>query len=506
MPGVRRDRHLVYDLVIRGGTLYDGTGAPGEQADLAVRGDRIVAVGDLGERGSVELHARGMAVAPGFIDVHSHDDYALLLHPEVPFKVLQGVTTDVVGNCGSGVAPFEAGLVRFRRFHPEADPEPWQGHAGYMARVTETGPSLNVAVLMGHGSIRRGAMGLAQRPPTAAELSAMRAWVREGVEAGAVGLSTGLVYEPGRYAETEEIVALARELGPLGGLYATHLRNEGAHLLDAVQEAIRIGEQAGVPVQISHHKASGRANWGRVRDSLALIETARAQGVDVTADQYPYTAGSTSLHALVQNGAFTPNAPGGLGETPAESVVIASAPRHRTYEGRTLAALAKDWDLTPGAAASRLLDEEGEALFVVLFSMDEADVQTVLRHPTTMIGSDGVPAVGAKPHPRLYGTFPRVLGRYVRELGLLDLPTAIHRMTGLPAAKFRLEGRGILRAGAYADLVIFDPARITDRATYDEPLQAPEGIQAVYVNGVQVARDGLHTGARPGHVVRRTTP
>lgn len=492
-----------HDLVVRGGTVYDGTGAPGVPADVAVKGDRIVAVGTVPERGVTELDATGMAVTPGFIDVHTHDDFAVLLEPEIAFKVMQGVTTDVVGNCGSGVVPFDAGLIRFRRLHPGANPPRWDGFGGYLERVDEARPSCNVAVLIGHGSLRRGAMGLEQRAPNHDELDRMRGWVREGVEAGAVGLSTGLIYEPGRYAATDEIVALARELGgPASGLYATHMRNEADALLDAVREAIRVGEEARVPVQISHHKAGGRRNWGRVRDSLRLIEEARARGIDVTADQYPYVAGSTSLFAVVQNGAFRADSPGGLGQLSGADVLIASAPKHPEWEGQTLDALAKDWGVAVDAAADRVVVAEGEACFVVTFTMDEADVRTVMAHPTTMIGSDGVPS-GGKPHPRLYGCFARVLGTYVREQGVLDLATAIHRMTGMPAAKFQLVDRGVLRPGAFADLVVFDPGRIADVATYAEPRRFPDGIRAVYVNGVAVRLDDTHTGARPGRALRR---
>jgi N-acyl-D-aspartate/D-glutamate deacylase len=422
----------------------------------------------------------------------------------VPFKVMQGVTTDVVGNCGSGVVPFEPARTRFSRLHPGADPAPWDGFAGYLTRIAQTRPSLNVAVLMGHGTLRSGAMGAAPRVPRPAELDAMRAWVREGVAAGAVGLSTGLIYEPGRYARTDEIVALARELGgPAGGLYATHMRSEAAGLLDAVREAIRVGEEAGVPVQISHHKASGRDNWGRVRESLRLIDEARARGLDVTADQYPYTAGSTSFAAVIKNGAFRRDSPGGLGQLTADDVLIASAPAHPAWEGLTLAALARSWSLSPEDASDRLVREEGEACFVCIFTMSEDDIRTVLAHPSTMIGSDGVPA-GGKPHPRLYGCFPRILGRYVREEGVLDLATAIHRMTGMPAAKFQLAGRGVILPGNFADLVVFDAARIADVATFDDPRRFPTGIRAVYVNGVAVARDGAHTGARPGRALRRS--
>ena len=492
-----------YDLVIRGGTVYDGTGAPGVRADVAVTGERIMAVGPIDAPGAAEVDASGMAVTPGFIDVHSHDDFAVLLDPDMPFKVMQGVTTTVVGNCGSGVVPYDAAIARFGRLSPGAKPPAWDGFAGYLARVQEAGPSLNVAVLMGHGSLRAGAMGLEQRRPTTGEMDRMRGWIREGVEAGAVGLSTGLIYEPGRYAATEEIVALARELGPDGGLYATHMRNEAAGLVEAVAEAIRVGEEGGVPVQISHHKAGGRDNWGKVGASLALIEAARSRGLDVTADQYPYTAGSTSFHAVVQNGAFRSDSPGGLGTLAPDQVLIASAPKHPEYEGLTLQALIDRWALPVDDAAARLLREEGEACFVVVFSMDEADVRTVMKHPTTMIGSDGVPAAGSKPHPRLYGCFPRVLGHYVRDEGVLDLPTAVHRMTGMPAAKFRLKDRGVVRPGAFADLVVFDPARIRDTATYEDPRRFPEGIQRVYVNGTATARDGRHTGARAGRALRR---
>jgi N-acyl-D-amino-acid deacylase len=492
-----------FDLIVRGANVFDGSGSPGVPADLGVRGERIAAIeADLPGRAQREVDARGLAIAPGFIDVHSHDDFAVLLDPDMPFKVLQGVTTVIVGNCGSGVVPFAAGLKRFRRLHPDADPKPWVGFAEYMARVDEARPALNVAVLVGHGSLRSGAMGLDQRPPTTAELDLMRGWLREGMHAGAVGLSTGLVYEPGRYAATDEIVDLAREVAPFGGVYATHMRNEADHLPDSVRESIAIGERAGVAVEISHHKASGASNWGRTVDSLALIDEARARGLDVNTDQYPYTAGSTSLFAVVQNGAFTGGS-GGMGEIPPDGVLIASAPRNPAYEGRTLADLVEAWGETAQATALRLLDEEGEALFVVTFTMDEADVQRGMAHPATMIGSDGVPAVGGKPHPRLWNCFARVLGHYVRDARVLDLPTAVHKMTGLPARKFQLQDRGELRPGAFADMVIFDPARIEDVGTYADPARPPRGISSVFIGGVEIAHRGALTGARPGRAIRR---
>ncbi len=491
-----------FDLVIRNGTVYDGSGSAGVRADIGIAGDRIEAMGDIPAGLGPELDASGLAVAPGFIDVHSHDDWAVLAHPEFPAKVMQGVTTDIVGNCGTGAAPYLTAMER--GIYEKSDRAmigEWEGFAGYLARVDEVRPSLNIACLIGHGTLRAAAMGMADRLPTPGQLEQMKAWVREGVSAGAVGMSTGLIYEPGRYSDTGEIIELAKTLGP-NHLYTSHMRNEGRYLLDSVAETIRIGEEAGVSVEISHHKVGGMENWGKVRESLSLIESARGRGVDVHADQYPYTVGSTGLFAVLQNNALNAKGvDGGLGRLSGDKILIASCPSKPEWEGRTIADFADEFDLPEEEAAHRVLSQEGRT-FVVIETMDEDDGRLVLAHPTTMIGSDGVP-VGSKPHPRHYGTFPRVLGHYCRDLGLIDLPTAIHKMTGMPAAKFHLTGRGIVRAGAFADIVVFDPATIADRGTYNEPVQFPVGIKAVIVNGVLVAKDGEHTHARPGRAVRR---
>jgi N-acyl-D-amino-acid deacylase len=492
-----------FDLVIRNASIYDGSGAPPARGDVAISGDRIAAVGSVSGAARTEIDARGRAVAPGFIDVHSHDDFAVFLAPAMDFKTMQGVTTDVVGNCGIGAAPFSAAAPQFRAMHGGGDVPSWENYPGYLDQIDRNPPSLNVAVLAGHGTLRLAAMGNAKREPTAAELQKMRAWLAEAIDAGAVGLSTGLIYEPGRYAHTEEIIELAREMSKRGGLYASHMRNEGAALLDSVRETIRIGEEAGVPVQISHHKAAGADNWGRVRESLKLIEEARARGADVTADQYPYTSGSTILAAVVQNGALDESGSGGgMARVPADKVLLASVPRHPEREGKTLQHFCDEWALPPRAAAERIIAEDGQGVFVVTEMMDEADVRTVMKHTTTMIGSDGIWA-GARPHPRLYGTFPRVLGRYARDMKMLTLEQAVHRMTGMPAAKFRLEKRGFIRAGYFADLVIFDPSAIIDTGTYEDPKRYPAGIGDVFVNGTAIVRDGRHTGTRPGRALRR---
>lgn len=494
---------MSWDVLIDRATVYDGSGGAPFVGDVAVRGERIAAVGDLAGAAGSRIDGRGLALAPGFIDVHSHDDFAVVLAPSMDFKVMQGVTTDVVGNCGAAPAPYAAAARLFRTFHPEGGFPTWEGHRGYLEHLDREPASLNVAVLVGHNSLRLGAMGTAARPPSAGELGQMSDWLDEGLEAGAVGFSTGLIYEPGRHAATEEIEALAARAAAAGALYATHMRDEAAGLLDSVRETLGIGERSGAAVQISHHKATGRANWGRVRDSLALIDEARARGIDATADQYPYTSGSTTLHAVVQNnGVGTSGKEGALGRIAPDELRFASVPCRPAWEGRTLEDVAGELGLAPDAAAERVLREEPKTV-VILEVVSEDDIHTVLRHPTTMIGSDGLPASGSKPHPRLYGTFPRVLGRYVRQLGVLPLAEAIHRMTGLPAAKFRLADRGAIRAGAFADLVLFDPAAIADEGTYAEPRRPPRGVAQVFVNGTRVVADGVHTGARPGRALRR---
>ncbi|HUA33464.1 MAG TPA: D-aminoacylase [Candidatus Binataceae bacterium] len=489
------------DLVIRGATIFDGAGNAPLTGDVGISGARIVEVGTIARQGAREIDGRGLALAPGFIDVHSHDDFAVFATPEMDFKVMQGVTTDVVGNCGMAAAPGAVARSMFRSWHAGASIPDWDDYEGYLATIDRVPPSLNVAVLVGHGTLRLAAMEDETRAPHPHELDAMRHWLGAALDAGAVGLSTGLIYEPGRYAKTEEIVALAQEIAVRGGLYASHMRDEAAGLLDSVRETITIGEQAGVPVQISHHKASGKENWGKVRESLALVDEARGRGIDVNSDQYPYCSGSTSLAAVLQNDAFGAGR-GGIGLVPAEGVLFASMPKHPEREGRRLCDYCSEWGLSAAGAAERIVKEEGAGAVVVVDTMHEDDVRTVMRHPATMIGSDGI-ATGSRPHPRLYGTFARVLGRYTRDEKVLTLAEAIHRMTGMAATKFRLEDRGYIRPGYFADLVLFDPEKIADKGTYDSPREYPAGVNYVFVNGTAVVADGQHTGARPGRGLRR---
>ena len=490
-----------YDIVIRRGLVLDGTGAPGERADIGVRGDRIATVGaiEADATAAETIDASSLAVAPGFIDVHSHDDILVLAEPDVTGKSMQGVTTVVNGNCGSGVVPqrLPTGNLRQAGVDPAVVPS-WDDHGAYLAAIEAQPPSINVAQLIGLGTLRGGVIGSSteQRPATDEEIEAMRAVVSEGLQSGAVGVSTGLIYEPGRYVSTEEIIAVSEPLRDLGGLYASHVRGEGETLLQAHAEAIAIGEALGRPVQISHHKASGRSVWGRVTESLAQIEAAQDRGVEVHADQYPYTAGSTRLGAMVQNEFFT------SGGMTGEDILLAAVPGQPDLEGLSVADLSERWDLLAEDAAKRLVDEEDGNVIAIAFMMDEADVRTVMRHPSTMIGTDGI-GWGTRPHPRHFGSYPRILGYYVRDEGVLTLEEAVHKASGMPAAKFALTDRGIIREGAYADLLLFDPETVAEVSTYEDPRRAPEGMPCVFVNGEAVVRDGEHTHARVGRVLRR---
>jgi len=474
-----------FDIVIRGGTVADGSGAPRYRADVAIDGDRIARIGDLSAaRGELEVAAAGRVVAPGFIDVHTHDDRALLSAREMTPKVSQGVTTVVAGNCGISLAPFVA----------EGRPVPpldllsdgawyrFPTFAAYLDELDRLSPAVNGLFLVGHQTLRVGCMDQLDRVATAAEIAVMRARATEAMQAGAAGLSTGLFYPPARAASTDEVVAVAEAVRPFGGLYATHLRNEGAQLEQSVEEALEIGRRAGIDVVLSHHKASGLPNHGKVRGTLARIAEAACHQ-HVALDVYPYAASSTVL------------LPGRLDD--ASKVLITWSEAIPDASGRDLEELAAEYGIDKYAMAERLLPAGA-----IYFAMAEDDVQTVLRYPGAMIGSDGL-FHDPFPHPRLWGTFPRVLGHYARDLGLMPIEEAVRRMTGLSAERFGLVERGILREGAYADVTVFDPATVIDAATFEDPTRPAVGIEQVFVNGVPVWQAGAATGAHPGRALRR---
>ena len=476
-----------YDLVVRGGTVVDGTRAPRFAADVGVKDGRIARVGNLaGERGREEIDAAGRIVSPGFIDAHTHDDRLMLSGSEMAAKTSQGVTTVVAGNCGVSLAP-----IRFRGRPPTPpldlldDSGDWfrfDTFAAYVAALRAAPAATNAALLVGHTTLRCATMDDVERPATAAETAAVRAMVREALGAGAIGVSTGLYYEPAIAAPAEEVIDVCRPLAEFGGVYCTHMRNEADAVLASLHETFRIGEALGVPVVISHHKVVGTANRGRSTETLGLIaEHMKTQSVCL--DCYPYRASSTILTA------------DRIGIASRTLVTWSKAmPQHA---GRDLVEIARDLGVSPEEAVARLVPAGA-----IYFSMDESDVQRILAFEPTMVGSDGLPH-DAAPHPRLWGTFPRVLGHYSRELGLFPLETAVHKMTGLTARNFGLADRGVVREGAWADLVVFDAATVDEAATFAKPVQPARGIDAVLVNGRAVWRDGKPTGERPGKVLTR---
>jgi N-acyl-D-amino-acid deacylase len=482
------------DLTIRNAVVLDGTGAPRFPADVAVDGGRITVVGDA-PAGRVEVDAGGHVLAPGFVDTHTHDDGALLAHPHLRFKLAQGCTTLVVGNCG--FSPFPASGSAGGLWGREA--EGLADLASFRRAVHDARPACNAVALVGHNALRAAAMGEERRRPTPAEQARMRAWVEAAMADGACGLSSGLIYRPGRWADTGEVADLAGAAGAAGGLYATHMRNEGDRLLDAVDEALRIGRESGCGVHISHHKAAGRPNWGKVADSLAVVDEANAAGDDVTLDVYPYTAGSGRMIEYFDLDRPDPDL--------AAVIRLASCPAFPEYEGRMVVDIAADAGEEPAGVVHRILTApRGDRTICIHFIIDEADIETNLRHPRMMIGSDGIPDLKGRPHPRLDGTMPRVLGEYVRERGVIPLEEAVRRMTALSCERFGLAGRGTVTEGAWADLVLFDPATIRDTATYDDPQQEPEGVALVVVNGEVAYDHGRHTGAGAGRLLRYGDP
>ncbi len=484
------------DIAIVNGTVVDGTGAPRLRADVGIADDRIVALGELGERASRTLDASGKVVAPGFIDVHAHSDFALLRNPLNPEKVMQGVTTNVIGNCALSPAPVNEAVRSFFEDllqHVFGSVQiRWSDFADLLNVYESEGVTPNLKSLAGQGTIRMAVMGMESRPADAGQMAAMQAHLTAAMEAGALGVSTGLMYPPGSFAGTDELIELTRVIAEYGGLYATHMRNEDDDLLDSLREAIRIGEEAGVPVQIAHHKASGRRNWGKVERSLALLDEARASGLEIDCDAYPYTAFSTLLGPML----------GEFEQFPDTPVLIISTRFDRSLIGRYVHEVASERGQTLPECAEHINETEKGAVTVVGFGMCQEDVDTVLGHPSTMIGSDGVEVDSGTPHPRGHGTFARVLGDCVRDRGLFTLEEGVHKMTGKSAAKFGLKDRGEIAIGRYADLVVFDPETIADLATYEQPRRHPSGIDHVLINGRVAVEAGVQLDVRPGRVLR----
>jgi N-acyl-D-aspartate/D-glutamate deacylase len=475
------------DTLIRNVRVLDGSGAEAETADVAIDAGVICAVGQLPQYVARQVtEGEGRVLSPGFIDVHTHDDTNVIRDPQVMAKLSQGVTTVIVGNCGISAAPVQLSgpLPDPMNLLGEADAFRYPTFAAYVAAVNAAHPAVNVAALAGHTALRNNHMDRLDRAATPAEIQAMRAQLTEALDHGALGLSSGLAYGSARSAPPEEILSLAEPLAAAGAIYATHMRTEAEEILSAMSEAFATGRSCHVPVVISHLKCAGIANWGRSREILHALETALAEQ-PVQCDCYPYAASSSTLDLRQVDEHIR--------------IVITWSTPHPEMAGQTLEQIAQAWGMKQKEAAARL-----QPAGAIYHNMSEEDVRRILQHPATMIGSDGLPN-DPRPHPRLWGTFPRVLGHYCREQGIFPLALAVHKMTGLPAQRFRLAGRGQIREGCHADLVLFDPETIKDTATFSNPVCAAEGIAAVWVNGVLSYKDGDATGQRAGRFLPRAS-
>ncbi|WP_454726504.1 MULTISPECIES: N-acyl-D-amino-acid deacylase family protein [Cupriavidus] len=473
-----------FDLLILGGTLIDGTGAARRRADLGVRDGRIAAIGELaGAEAADTVDAAGLVVCPGFIDTHSHDDWAVLSTPAMPAKVTQGVTTVITGNCGISLFPLVTEDTPAAPLNMMRGGYRFDSVGAFRHAFAAQPATVNVAALIGQSTLRARHVGDLGRPASAAETAAMRADVERAMREGAIGVSTGTFYPPSAAAPEAEIVDMCEPLRRLGGLYVAHMRDEGDKIDEAIEETARIGGALGVTTVISHHKLVGKRNHGRSRVTLARID-ALASRMPLCTDCYPYAASSTMLRPeRVEQ---------------CERILVTWSATHPEAAGRYLEELADTWQVSRREAADRLVP--GGAVY---FIMDEADVRNILARPDTMVGSDGIP-YDETPHPRLWGTFPRILGLYARDLALFPLEQAVHKLTGLPAGRFGLAGRGVLAQGHAADITVFDPATIADRATFASPCEPATGIHHVFVAGRATLRDGAPTADRPGRFVTST--
>ncbi len=522
----------MYDLVIKGGRVIDGAGNPWFPGDVAVSKGRIAAIGKVEKPAKEKIDASGLVVSPGFIDAHSHSDLVLISEPQAKLKIMQGITTEIVGQDGLGEAPIQDdSLAMWRRYLSGLNGDPdiewgWRSFGEYLKRLDDAKPSVNVASLVGHGNLRLAAMGMENRKPKKAELNKMRRLLDRSLREGGIGLSTGLIYPPCVYADTEELTELCKVSAVHRGVFVVHMRNEGNKLIEAIDEVVSVGRGSGVSVHISHFKANGRGNWGKSPQALARVEAARKEGIDATFDQYPYVAGSTFLGSLLPPWAheggvdkllarlrdpetrkkFFTYLSGARGDdgSPNEwdRILLTNVQtgKNKRFEGKYISQIAEALKKTPAETVIDLVLEEENAATMATFTMDEEDVRRIMRSPLGMVCTDGI--VLGKPHPRAYGSFPRVAGHYVRE-GVLTLEEAVRKMTGYTAQTYGLADRGVLRPGLAADVTIFDPAKIRDTATFENPIQYPEGIEYVIVNGVVTVESGKHNGGRAGRVLRR---
>ena len=528
-----------YDILLKNGTIVDGTGNPWFKADVAIKGDRIEAIGSLpNATARTVVDVSGLVVSPGFIDMLGQSEFRLLVDGRAMSKISQGVTTEITGEGGSAAPMNERTIAGMKswmdRYNKRID---WTDFEGYFRTLEKSKTAINLATFVGATQVREHVVGLDDRAPTAEELAEMKRLVRTAMQQGALGLSTSLIYAPATFAKTDELIELASVVREFGGIYVSHIRDEGNKEVEALYEAADIARANSIPVEIWHLKVAGKQNWGKMASIVDLINRQRDQGIDMTADVYPYPASGTNLSSRIPSWAhdggdakllerlldpatrkkiknevmgMTPGTDNAFAATGPDGILIASAsnPELKRYEGKRLSEIAREWKRDPVDAMIDFLIKDSLRTGGVFFSMNEEDVRMAIAQPWTSFCTDGSayatdgPLSGGKPHPRAYGTFPRILGRYVREAKLLSLEEAVRKMTSLPAQRVGLRERGILKAGFYADVVVFDPTTVIDKATFENPHQYSEGIQLVLVNGQPVWREGTFAGNLPGRVLR----
>ena len=531
-----------FDLIIKGGEIIDGTGKPSFQADIGIKEGKIVKISNIDEKITTTIDAKGLVVSPGLIDMHNHADHAILAFPNAECYIMQGVTTSLVGNCGLSMAPINSKNLELTKnylspflrsdFDYKWD---WRTSKEYFEKIKKNNTAINLAPLVGQGTLRIAVKGFDMSDASKEEMKVMKTILKQELEDGAFGLSTGLVYPPGSYTTTEELVELTSVLKEYNALYTTHLRSESDELLESVEEAIKIGEENNISVEISHHKAIGRANWGKVKESLRMLEKARQRGVDINCDVYPYTAAMTTVSSLLPPWTLEGGVEKMLARLNSQeerlkiekdiiegrmkgenwirgigwgNIMVAECPLDKEAEGKSLEILFKERHQSQRpfkAFFDWLIKIKGEAT-MVFFCMDEEDVKRVISSPLSVIISDSwviAPSGGGRPHPRGYGSFPRVFGKYVREEKILTLEEAIKKMTSLPANRIGLKDRGIIKEGCWADITIFNKDEIRDKATFENPHQYPEGIYYVIVNGKIAVEQGKITGLKSGQILKR---
>ena len=493
------------DFLIKNGLIVDGTNAKPKKLSIGIQNKKIITGVSIDANAKEVIDAQNKIVTPGFIDVHSHDDFKVFSDPTVSHNILQGITTMIVGNCGFGVSPIESAKEQMSALYEVKDLEKkWKNFKDYFEILDNHRISLNVGVLVGHHTIRRHSMSnINNINPNNSQMSEMIDILIEGMEAGCLGFSTGLVYEPGRYSKTEEIIELTKNIKKFDGVYVSHMRNEAEGLIESIIETANIGLKSDVKVEISHLKSVGKDNWGNSQKALDLIDKYSRDGLDITVDQYPYTARSTMLKALLLNDTFNyENNSSPMGKSAPNEVLLCSVPNENSLEGKTLEDIQGMYDLPIEETVKKLLSEVSDKILVAAFGMNEKDVRNILQNKLTMIGTDGID-VGSKPHPRAWGTYPRILEEYVNNLSIISLENAIYKMTKMPAKKFGIKNRGEIKNNYFADIVIFDQKKIKDNASFTNPKNGPSGIEYVFVNGEKSVINGEVQKVFSGTTIKR---